>query len=146
MDNNAAVLSKVYGRMFEIQEYMSSKEDTTSWMSEALKVHKARWEYLHSPMHAAAYSIDLDPLNIDVIDNLDDHCRDGLFHVMRRVCYRDVLLKKRGIPDPEQREDMLAKFPPDHLLTTPMSSNELHKLSASSASTHARRPHSIGRQ
>ncbi|KAL1499294.1 hypothetical protein AB1Y20_011502 [Prymnesium parvum] len=54
--------------------------------------HKNRWEYLHSPFHAAAYA--LDPSNLNVVKDIDGHVQKGLFLVFERLCIRDVMLQK----------------------------------------------------
>ena len=58
LDSNRAVIGKVYDRMFMIGEKPKSMVSTVPWASQALSIHEARWEYLHSEMHAAAYALD----------------------------------------------------------------------------------------
>lgn len=91
MDCNDAVLSQVYAKMSEIQEYLIASSEKASWIPKALAVHKSRWEYLHAPMHAAAYA--LDPANLKIVKNIDEHCQSGLFTVIQRLCIRDVMLQ-----------------------------------------------------
>lgn len=68
-------------------------KSTASWKANAQKIHAQRWEYLHSPMHAAAYA--LDPQFIQVANNLDAHCVKGFTTVLERMCIRDVIIQKQ---------------------------------------------------
>ena len=59
-DNQAKeVMGKIYQRMFDIQQGME-KLDQIEWIEQAKQKHRARWKYLHGPMHAAGYALDPD--------------------------------------------------------------------------------------
>lgn len=91
MDSNRPCLGMIYDRMCAIIERMEEHQDEIPWVSEALSAHRARWEYLHSPMHAAAYA--LDPHFFHVAADIDSACKEGLFKAMERMMIRDVILK-----------------------------------------------------
>ena len=58
LDSNKPVIGKVYDRMFLVGERLRTMESSVSWATEMGEKHAARWEYLHSPWHAAAYALD----------------------------------------------------------------------------------------
>lgn len=91
MDNNSPCMGSIYDHMFQVQERMEKMKEKIPWVVEASRVHSSRWEYLHSPMHAAAYA--LDPKYMEVAAGIDAHCQDGLFLVMERMCIRDVMME-----------------------------------------------------
>ena len=49
-----------------------------------------RWEYLHSPFHAAAYG--LDPEFMETAGDLDEATMEGLRAVFDRFALRDAIL------------------------------------------------------
>lgn len=91
MDSNKPCLGQVYDRMARVSLHL--EDSTASWKADAIRIHKQRWEYLHSPMHAAAYA--LDPQNIQVVKNIDAHwMRQRLDHnAGKSVYHRDVILQ-----------------------------------------------------
>ena len=60
------------------------------WCKDLAKIHAERWEYLHSPMHAAAYA--LDPQFMNTVGDLDEATTDGLHVISDRMCLRDAIL------------------------------------------------------
>ena len=55
------MIGKVYDRMFTIGERIKELESKgISWAGTMAEKHTARWQYLHSPFHAAAYALDLE--------------------------------------------------------------------------------------
>ena len=70
----------------EIEGCLSTSQ--VPWAADALQLHRNRWEYLHSPLHAAAYA--LNPVNLHVVKDLDHHCHAGLLEVIKRMSIRDV--------------------------------------------------------
>lgn len=76
MDANKPCLGKVYYHMCHIAERMHKLKAAgicCEWIDEAIKIHSARWEYLHSPFHAAAYA--LDPEFFETVGDIDDACQ-----------------------------------------------------------------------
>ena len=58
MDSNKYCMGKVYDRMFMIGQRLESMQAKVPWFKDlSNKVHADRWEYLHSPMHAAGYRL-----------------------------------------------------------------------------------------
>lgn len=70
LDGNKAVMGKVYDRMFTIGQRLERMKHTISWAADMAKIHAARWEYLHSPFHAAAYA--LDPEYLTTVGELNE--------------------------------------------------------------------------
>ena len=97
MDGNKPMIGKIYDRMFMIGERIKSLEGKgVSWASVMAEKHADRWEYLHSPFHAAAYA--LDPEFCETVGELDAATQEGLMTVLERMCLRDVIM---SAPDPE---------------------------------------------
>lgn len=92
LDGNKPVIGKIYHRMFTIGERLESMSSRVPWAADMQRLHASRWEYLHSPMHAAAYA--LDPEYMTVAKHLDAHCQDGLRLILKRQCLRDVILSR----------------------------------------------------
>ena len=90
LDGNTCCMSKVYDRMFMIGQRIESLELKVPWFKELAEIHSDRWEYLHSPMHAAAYA--LDPQFRDAAGDLDEATTDGLHAIFDRLCLRDAIL------------------------------------------------------
>ena len=65
-------------------------EATVPWAAAMGQKHAARWEYLHSPFHAAAYA--LDPEFLETSGELDSATMDGLMLVFERMCLRDAIM------------------------------------------------------
>eukprot|EP00966_Prymnesium_polylepis_P086054 1991594-Prymnesium_polylepis.1 len=80
-------MGKVYDRMFMIGEKMKAR--TVTWKAQAEKIHASRWEYLHSPMHAAGYA--LDPEFMSTEGETDAATQEGLMTVIERLMLRDVI-------------------------------------------------------
>ena len=57
MDSNKPVMGKVYDRMFLIGQRLKKMESKVPWAKAMGEKHTARWEYLHSPFHAAGYAL-----------------------------------------------------------------------------------------
>lgn len=57
LDGNKPVLGKVYDRMFMYGETLK-KMKGVPWLSQVIRIHESRWEYLHSDFHSAAYALD----------------------------------------------------------------------------------------
>ena len=56
-DGEKPAMGKVYDRMFMIGQKIEERKGIP-WASQAKRYHDERWEYLHSPMHAAGYALD----------------------------------------------------------------------------------------
>lgn len=91
MDGDTPCMGSVYYRMFQASERMAALQHQIPWVANATKIHESRWEYLHSPFHAAAYA--LDPRFMVHAKDIDSHCQNGLFTVLQRTCIRDVMLE-----------------------------------------------------
>lgn len=97
LDSNRPVMGKIYDRMYLIGERLQQLEQKgIPWATEMRKKHAERWEYLHSPFHAAAYA--LDPEFMETVGELDGSTQDGLLTVIERLCLRDAIL---AAEDPE---------------------------------------------
>lgn len=90
LDSNKPVIGKVYDRMFLLGERLKKLEATVPWAAAMGQKHAARWEYLHSPFHAAAYA--LDPEFLETSGELDSATMDGLMLVFERMCLRDAIM------------------------------------------------------
>lgn len=91
MDGQKPCIGKIYDRMFMVGEHIEklrAKYPSEQWLAQAAKYHADRWEYLHSPMHAAAYS--LDPEFLSTVGDRDQATQDGLLQVIERICLRDI--------------------------------------------------------
>ena len=108
LDSNKPVIGKVYDRMFLVGERLRKMEATVSWAKEMGQKHADRWEYLHSPWHAAAYA--LDPEFIETTGELDAATMDGLLIVFERLCLRDAIMASS---DPEQAWRTLTPSSPE---------------------------------
>mgnify|MGYP003685936907 CR=1 FL=1 len=97
MDGNKFCMGKVYDGMFMIGQRIESMQSKVPWFKDLAKVHAGRWEYLHSPMHAAGYA--LDPQYMQTVGDLDDATMDGLQKIFDRLCLRDAILAS---PNPEE--------------------------------------------
>jgi hypothetical protein len=89
LDGNKPAIGKIYDRMFTIGQRLQQMSNTISWAPAMSKIHSERWEYLHSPFHAAAYA--LDPEFLATVGELDEACQDGVLLVIERMCLRDVI-------------------------------------------------------
>lgn len=90
MDSNKPVIGKVYDRMFQVGQRLQSMQATVPWATAMCEKHFSRWEYLHSPFHAAAYA--LDPEFLDTVGDLDAATIDGLLEVFERMSLRDEIM------------------------------------------------------
>lgn len=93
MDSNKPCLGKVYHRMCDVITRMEGLQNSCDWIEDALEIHRDRWEYLHSPFHAAAYA--LDPEFFDVVGHIDADCQKGVTQVMERLAILDVIAEKK---------------------------------------------------
>jgi len=94
LDSNQLCLGKVYHRMYSVEQKLMKAVGTISWASEMLAIHRERWEYLHSPFHAAAYA--LDPEYLQTVGDLDEATQDGVLKVIERMCLRDAMMAAGG--------------------------------------------------
>ena len=62
---------------------------TVSWKEKAKECHEKRWEYLHSPMHAAGMA--LDPEFMERAADFDESTQEGLMTVVERLSLLDVI-------------------------------------------------------
>lgn len=83
--------------MFLLGEKLSAMKRRLAWVAEACEIHAARWEYIHSDMHAAAYA--LDPEFLETAGQLDEATQGGLMRVLEKLSLRDAILSS---DDPEQ--------------------------------------------
>jgi len=91
MDGKKPMIGKVYDRMFTIGQRIEQLESKgISWASTMAQKHASRWEYLHSPFHAAAYA--LDPEYMETVGELDAATQEGLMTVLERMALRDVIM------------------------------------------------------
>ena len=91
MDGNKPMIGKVYDRMFTIGERIKELESKgISWAGTMAEKHAVRWEYLHSPFHAAAYA--LDPEYMETVGELDGATQEGLLTVLERMALRDAIM------------------------------------------------------
>lgn len=92
-DGNTPVIGKVYDRMFLIDQKLQQwvTERIVPWASAALDIHRKRWEYLHSEMHAPVGYV-LDPEFLCTAGDIDSATQDGINNVIEKLCLRDVLL------------------------------------------------------
>lgn len=93
MDSNKPCLGQVYYHMCDIGTKMDEMKARIAWAADASKIRMARWKYLHSPMHAAAYA--LDPMFMEHAADIDSECQQGLCKVIEKLMLRDVMLKYR---------------------------------------------------
>jgi hypothetical protein len=90
-DNQAKeLMGKVYYHMFQTGESISRLQGKISWSHHAKRFHAARWEYLHSEMHSAGYSLDPEFLYRDG-GQLDEATMSGLIAVIERLSVRHVI-------------------------------------------------------
>ena len=97
LDSNKPVIGKVYDRMFLVGERLCKMGANVPWAKVMSEKHVARWEYIHSPFHAAGYA--LDPEFIETVGDLDDSTTKGLMTVIDRMCLRDEIMASA---DPER--------------------------------------------
>lgn len=90
LDSNKFCIGKVYDRMFAIGERIKTLRGKVPWFKGLQTIHAERWEYLHSPFHAAAYA--LDPEFMNTAGELDAATMEGLNIVFDRFCLRDAIL------------------------------------------------------
>jgi hypothetical protein len=91
MDGNKPMMGKVYDRMFTIGNRIEELKDKgVSWAPAMTTKHAARWEYLHSPFHAAGYA--LDPEYMSTVGDLDAATQNGLLTVLERMALRDAMM------------------------------------------------------
>ena len=101
LDSNKPIIGKVYMSMFLIGERLKKLEVKVPWAKTMSEKHAARWEYLHSPFHAAGYA--LDPEFIELTSDLDGPTMQGLYTVFEKMCLRDAILASEK-PDEAWRE------------------------------------------
>ena len=89
LDGNKPAIGKIYDRMFQIGKRLGRMKGTISWAAAMSEIHTDRWEYLHSPFHAAAYA--LDPEYLETVGELDEACQQGVLIVIERMCLRDAI-------------------------------------------------------
>ena len=102
MDGNKPAMGKIYDRMFMIGEKIN--DSTVSWKQKALEGVKAaaagkpttegfnaRWEYLHSPFHAAGMA--LDPEFMARASDFDDATQEGVMLIIERLSLKDVIFE-----------------------------------------------------
>ena len=87
MDGEKPAMGKIYDRMFMIGQRI--EKSSVSWKDKAAKIHTDRWEYLHSPFHAAGYA--LDPEFMEMQKDMDEATQEGLMTVVERICLRDEI-------------------------------------------------------
>lgn len=97
LDSNKPVIGKVYDRMFLVGQRLQKLEGKVPWATAMGEKHSARWEYLHSPFHAAAYA--LDPEFLQTAGELDSATTAGLLAVIECMCLRDEIMASAN---PEQ--------------------------------------------
>eukprot|EP00966_Prymnesium_polylepis_P001204 27388-Prymnesium_polylepis.1 len=61
-----------------------------AWAAAMCEKHATRWEYLHSPFHAAAFA--LDPEFMETAGELDGATMESLMTVIERMCLRDAIM------------------------------------------------------
>lgn len=88
-DGNKPVIGKIYDKMFMLLNTVSGLN--VPWAAKVKELVEARWEYLHSPMHAAGYA--LDPEFMAHTKNWDDHVNDGVIEAANRLCLREAILR-----------------------------------------------------
>lgn len=76
------IIGKIYQKMFAIDKKL--QDSSVSWASKAQQIHTDRWEYLHSPMHSAGYS--LDPESLWLQGEKDEATQEGFLTVVERLC------------------------------------------------------------
>ena len=109
MDGKKPMMGKVYDRMFAIGERIKTLESKgISWAVTMAEKHAYRWEYLHSPFHAAGYA--LDPEFLETVGELDSATQEGLMTVLERMALRDVIM---GAADPEAAMTTITTNHPD---------------------------------
>ena len=96
LDSNKPVIGKVYDRMFLIGERLKKMEATVPWAKAMGEKHVARWEYLHSHFHAAAYA--LDPEFFETVGDLDGATMEGLCSILEKMCLLDAIVRGVGRP------------------------------------------------
>jgi hypothetical protein len=101
LDSNKPVIGKVYDRMYLVGERLRKLEASVAWAQVMSAKHAARWEYIHSPFHAAAYA--LDPEFLETAGDLDGATMEGLMTVIDRMCLRDEIMASAD-PDSAWRE------------------------------------------
>ena len=57
-DSNQATTGKLYHECFELQEHISNLELDDDEKAQVSEAFTARWNMLHSPLHAAGYVLD----------------------------------------------------------------------------------------
>ena len=86
-DGSKPVMGKIYDRMCSLGAKIEESE--APWKDTAKEYFDKRWEYLHSPMHAAGYA--LDPEHLFAEGDLDVHTNKGLQTVVERLCLADCI-------------------------------------------------------
>ena len=87
MDGDSPAMGKIYDRMFMIGQDID--KSAIPWKDTAATIHSARWEYLHSVMHAAGYA--LDPEFMMMQSSMDEATQEGLMTVVERISLRDEI-------------------------------------------------------
>ena len=85
------LMGKVYYHMFQTGESITKLRRRISWAYLAQGYHAARWEYLHSEMHAAGYALDPEFLYSGDGGELDDARITGLIAVVERLSIRYLI-------------------------------------------------------
>ena len=80
-------MGKIYDRMFMILD--GTEKSTVPWKDKAAEKIKERWEYVHSPMHAAGYA--LDPEFMMNTKEWDEAVTEGTLKIIERMCIRDYI-------------------------------------------------------
>eukprot|EP00967_Tisochrysis_lutea_P096870 scaffold142038_cov49-Tisochrysis_lutea.AAC.1 len=78
LDSNASCIGKVYDKMFMIGERLKAMEPKVPWCKSLRLIHEQRWEYLHSPMHSAAYALDPEFMDVVTYNSMDTATSEGL--------------------------------------------------------------------
>eukprot|EP00966_Prymnesium_polylepis_P115918 2679387-Prymnesium_polylepis.1 len=76
-DGEKPAMGKVYDRMFLVKDKV--EKSTVSWAPKAVKLVEARWEYLHSFMHAAGYAFD--PEFLESTGSWDTAIQNGVVEI-----------------------------------------------------------------
>jgi Protein of unknown function (DUF 659)/hAT family C-terminal dimerisation region len=84
-DGGTSVMGHVYPTMQGLRETVSNIPDSDPCKERLLNIVDERWEFMHSPMHAAAYAIN--PLYINVVADIcdDQELMTGLTAVIEKL-------------------------------------------------------------
>lgn len=98
------LMGKVYYHMFMIGDKLDKLSGSIPWAMSAKEMHAARWEYIHSKMHAAGYALDPEYLYSGDGNALDVATMQGLMEVVERLSLRHII--QRAV-DPNQAAKVL---------------------------------------